>query len=88
MRKLILITVIAIMSSSPCYANLTLASADPSQAATEQPKPMASEARPAAIAKSRSKSPSNTRPRRHVSRGAFSIRSFSAPVRGFYHHCL
>jgi len=84
MRKLILITVIAIMSTSPCYANLSLASNDPSPAATEQPKPTAPETRPEAVAKS----PSNARPRRHVSRLASPIRSFYVPVRGFYHHCL
>jgi len=41
MRKLILIALIATMSKSPCYANLSLASADPTPAATEQPKPHA-----------------------------------------------
>jgi hypothetical protein len=37
MRKLMLIAVIALMTASPCYANLSLASADTSPA-TEQPK--------------------------------------------------
>ncbi len=46
MRKLILIAAAAFMSTTPCYANLSLASADTSPIATEQPKPRAAEARP------------------------------------------
>jgi hypothetical protein len=80
MRKLILITVIATMSTTSCYANLSLASNEPAPAATEQPKPQAPETRPATVAKS----PSVAKPRRsHVSRWATPI-----PVRGFYQHCL
>ena len=84
MRKLFLITVIAIMSTSPCHANLSLASNDPSPAAIELPKLTTPEAGPAAVAKS----PGVARPRRHVSHGASPFRGLSAPVRSFYHHCL
>jgi hypothetical protein len=38
MRKLMLIAAIALMTATPCYANLSLASAETSPAATEQPK--------------------------------------------------
>jgi len=38
MRKLILITAIAFVTATPCYANLSLASADTSPTATEQSK--------------------------------------------------
>jgi hypothetical protein len=41
MRKMILIAAIALMSSSSCYANLSLA--DASQGITEQPKARSSE---------------------------------------------
>jgi hypothetical protein len=43
MRKMILIAAIALMSTSSCYANLSLA--DASQPITEQPKAHAAEAR-------------------------------------------
>jgi hypothetical protein len=77
MRKLILIAVIVTMSTSTCYANLSLASNDPIPAATDQPKSHAPEARSATVAKS----PSIPRPRRHSSGNAFSFR-------GFRQHCL
>jgi hypothetical protein len=38
MRKLMLIAAIALMTATPCYANLSLASADTSPAATERAK--------------------------------------------------
>jgi hypothetical protein len=38
MRKLILIAAIAFVTATPCYANLSLASADTSPTATEQSK--------------------------------------------------
>lgn len=45
MRKLILIAVIATMSSSACYANLSLASNEPPQGSIEQPTGQALDAR-------------------------------------------
>ena len=47
MRKLILIAAIAMMSTTSCYANLSVASNDPNPAPLEQPKAQA----PAAAAK-------------------------------------
>jgi len=40
MRKLILVAAIAFMIATPCYANLSLASADNSANAAEQPAPV------------------------------------------------
>jgi hypothetical protein len=51
MRKLILIAAIALMSTTSCYANLSLASADGSLPATEQPKARAADVRPARVAR-------------------------------------
>ena len=85
MRKLILIAVIATMSSSACYANLSLASNEAPQGSIEQPSVQALDARaevkaeaPATIVKS----PAVSRPKpRHPSGRAFVIgRS--------YGHCL
>ena len=78
MRKLILIAVIATMSSSACQANLSLASNEPPQAAIAQPSLQAMEAKaearaepPAAIVKS----PNITKPKpRRQSGRAFVIR--------------
>ena len=78
MRKLILVAVIAMMSTSSCYANLSLASNDTPQAATEQPKPQKAETRPGAAVKLHSAS----KPRRqHPSRQLYVIRSW-------YDHCM
>jgi hypothetical protein len=87
MRKLILIAVIATMSTTSCYANLSLASNEPSPAVTEQQQSPAvtepqhskgPEARPATVAKA----PNPVKHRRsHVS-------SWAMPVRGFYQHCM
>ena len=98
MRKLILATVIATMWTSSSYANLSLASNDPSSTAsvsstvTEQAKPTAEQATPATEqAKPRAtegrtatvaKSPS--RPRRHFSSRPAIIRAAYQPV---YQHC-
>ena len=49
MRKLILITAIAIMSASPCRAGLSLASYSPSSSVIELPKLDAREAVPAPV---------------------------------------
>jgi hypothetical protein len=51
MRKLILITLIALMSSSSCYANLSLASNEAPQTLAEQPKPQTTQVRPDATIK-------------------------------------
>ena len=84
MRKLILIAVIATMSSSACYANLSRASNEPPQGSIEQPSAQALDAR--AEAKSEApaivKSPAVARPKpRHYSGRAFVIRRS-------YGHCL
>ena len=79
MRKLILIAVIATMSSSACHANLSLASNEPPQGPTEQPSVQALEARAEAPVTT-VKSPNFSRPKpRHHS--AFVIRRS-------YEHCL
>jgi hypothetical protein len=96
MRKLILIAVIATMSTTSCYANLSLASNDPSPVATEpQPSPTVTEPQesPTVTEPQQSKSP-QARPatvaktpnvakhhRSHVS-------GWATPVRGFYQHCM
>jgi hypothetical protein len=49
MRKLMLISAIAFMASTPCYANLSLANADTAPNATGQPKTTA-DARPVTTA--------------------------------------
>jgi hypothetical protein len=81
MRKLILMAVIATMSSSACYANLSLASNEPPQGSIEQPTGQALEARAEAPAKI-VKSPAVSRPKpRHYSARAF-------VTRRSYGHCL
>lgn len=79
MRKLILIAVIATMSSSACYANLSLASNEAPQATIAQPSAQALDARAQAKAEARVtsvKSPAVSRPRpRHHSGRAIVIRS-------------
>jgi hypothetical protein len=87
MRKLILIAVLATMSTTSCYANLSLASNEPSPAATEQkgspalsePQPSKTpEAKPATVAKATNLAKHH---RRHVS-------GWAAPVHTFYQHCM
>lgn len=51
MRKLILIAAIALITATPCHANLSLATAEIPPAATEQPQTTA-EARPVAAGRS------------------------------------
>jgi len=51
MRKLILIAAIALITATPCHANLSLATAETPPAATEQPQATA-EARPVAAGRS------------------------------------
>ena len=81
MRKLILIAVIATMSSSACHANLSLASNEPPQGSVEQPRVQALEARAEAPVTT-VKSPNVSRPKpRHPSDRAFVIRRS-------YGHCL
>jgi hypothetical protein len=74
MRKLILVTAIALMATAPCYANLSLASAAP--AADAQPT---ATAKPEAVkpetAKVEAPKPDHgSRPRRHRLTAAFVIR--------------
>jgi hypothetical protein len=87
MRKLILIAVISMISKTPCYANLSLASNDPTSstviekpnAPIEQPKAHSRESRPESVAKPPSAATHSKK------------RYFVAPdyqVRGLYHHCL
>jgi hypothetical protein len=89
MRKLILIAVIATMSSSACHANLSLASNEPPQESIEQPSLRAVEARAeakadvkaeAAPTATRSANVSKPRPRHQ------SVRAFV--VRRSFGHCL
>jgi hypothetical protein len=49
MRKLILIAAIALMSTSSCYANLSLGPSGTSQPAIKQPKMQSTDARPAPV---------------------------------------
>src|SRR5262249_53022422 len=87
MRKLILIAVIATMSSTSCYANLSLASNDPAQAASAQPKPQP-EAAPKAAPKAVVKSSTAAKPRTRHSFGNVAPVGGYAPIGGYYHHCL
>ena len=81
MRKLILIAVIATMSSSACYANLSLASNEPLPETTAQPSTQALEAR-AEVPVTTAKSPAASRPKpRHLS-------SPASVIRRSYGHCL
>jgi hypothetical protein len=89
MRKLILIAVIATMSSSACHANLSLASNEPPQGSIEQPSVQALDAKAEVKAEVKAeapativKSPAVSRPNpRHPSGRAFVIRRS-------YGHCL
>ena len=53
MRKLILITLIVLIPTSSCYANLSLASNEAPQTIVEQPKPQTTQVRPDATIKHR-----------------------------------
>ena len=53
MRKLILITLIALIPTSSCYANLSLASNEAPQTLVEQSKPQTTPVRPDATIKHR-----------------------------------
>lgn len=101
MRKLILIAAIATMSSSACYANLSLASNESPQESVEQPSLQAIEAIEAkadvkagvkAEAPVRTaKSPNVSKPKpRHQSGRAFVLRRSYEPYGsyGSYGHCL
>ncbi len=78
MRKLILIAVIATMSSSACHANLSLASNEPPQGPIAQSSLQARAEAPVTSVKS----PNVSRPKhRHQSDRAFVIRRS-------YGHCL
>ena len=84
MRKLILIAVIATMSSSACYANLSLASNDAPQETIAQPSAQALDARAEAKAETpmttaRSANVSRPKPRLHSGR--------TFVVRSLYDHC-
>jgi hypothetical protein len=93
MRKLILIAVIATMSSSACHANLSLASNEPPQGSVAQPRLRALEAKADAKADVKAdanaeapattvKSPNISRPKqRHPPDRTFVIRRS-------YGHCL
>jgi hypothetical protein len=81
MRKLILIAVFATMSSSACYANLSLASNESPQEPIAQPSLHASETRAEAPVAT-VKSPNVSKPKpRHQSGRAFVVRTS-------YGHCL
>jgi len=81
MRKLILIAVIATMSSSACHANLSLASNEPPQGSIARPSLQAIEARAEApVTTVRSSNVSRPK-QRHPSGRAFVIRKA-------YGHCL
>jgi hypothetical protein len=75
MRKLILIAAIATLSSSACYANLSLASNDAPQQAIAQPSAQALDARAeAAVTSVRPANISRPKPR-HQSGRTFVIRN-------------
>jgi hypothetical protein len=83
MRKLILIAAITLMSTSSCYANLSLGSSGSSQPAIKQSKTQSTEALPAPIERSpenRSADNENTRHReRHLWAKARSFGLFWKP---------
>jgi hypothetical protein len=98
MRKLILIAAIATMSSSACYANLSLASNESPQESVEQPSLQAIEAKADVKAGVKAeapvrtaKSPNVSKPKpRHQSGRAFVLRRSYEPYGsyGSYGHCL
>src|SRR4051794_35185781 len=100
MREFIMIAAIVMMSTSSCYANLSLASKDPAPTAIEEQKAETPKARPARVTKA-----AHTRKlvRTRLSSGGTPIREFdqhsrglatpsgwrgAAPVREPDQHCL
>ncbi len=91
MRKLILVAAIAMMSTTSCYANLSVASNDPNPAPVEQPKAEAPAAPKPDTSKpdTSTKTPITAKPHRPhlpsvVAFPRYRIRSFSYG----YGHCL
>jgi hypothetical protein len=85
MRKLILIAVIATMSSSACHANLSLASNEPPQGSIEQPGAHALDAG----AEVKTEAPVTTVKSAPVSRPKHRYQSDRAfVIRRSYGHCL
>ncbi len=83
MRKLILIAVIAMMSSTSCYANLSLASNDLNPPAVAQPSDQAPAAGPVTAAKTSTVAkPPRRRPSGIVAAPTRPVRSQG------YAHCL
>jgi hypothetical protein len=62
MRKLILIAALATMSTTSCYANLSLASNQPAPAAIEQPKADQTESTKSAVTTKSSTGPKAHKP--------------------------
>lgn len=88
MRKLILIAAIATMSSSACYANLSLASNEP-QPTIVAPSAQALEAKAQIKAEARAESPVKAPRTANVSRPKpqhQAVRAFV--IRRSYDHCL
>ena len=86
MRKLILVAAIAMMSTTSCYANLSVASNDPNPTPVEQPK---AEAPAAPKPDTSTKTSITAKPHRSHSPGIaafprYRVRSFSYG----YGHCL
>ena len=102
MRKLILIAVIATMSSTPCFANLSLASNEPSPAVSGEQPPAVAEPQPSPEATEPQSSPVVTEPSKArearaatvakaptpVKHRRSHVSSWTTPVRGFYQHCM
>jgi hypothetical protein len=83
MRKLILIATIATMSSSSCYANLSLASNDPAPVAVEQTKAdQSTSTKPVTSAKPAPTKMHKKYVPRIVSYPAYQVHSYT------YGHCL
>ena len=91
MRKLILITLIALIPTSSCYANLSLASNEAPQTLVEQPKPQTTQVRPDAAVKHSTaikhsmaiKHSTISRPRRVPQWGQDHLR-----IQASYEHCF
>jgi len=85
MHKLILVATIAIMSTTSCYANLSVASNDPNPTPVEQPK---AEAPVAPNPETPTKAPIAAKPHRQplprIAFPRYRLRSFSSG----YGHCL
>jgi hypothetical protein len=84
MRKLILVTAIAMMSTTSCYANLSLASSEPAPARTvEQAKvDQSASNEPLTSAKSLPTKRHKRHLPAHVAHPVYQVRSYS------YGHCL